>query len=96
MPRVRNQQELLAGQLVLAIQKIWNAQAGEPEAEESEQVMHASHNLLQAAKQGTLPKLLLGKHVVSYLGEEWFQRNSSALQAANELQESTGRAGSEA
>ena len=87
MPRIQDEQEVLAGKLILAIQKVWNEQAGGPEGQRSENVMHAGHTLLQAAKHGTLTELLAGRHVAEYLGQDWFQCNQSALLAADALQE---------
>ena len=88
MSKTRTQQEALAGKLISAVQKCWSEQAGEPQAEESEKVMHASHSLLQAAKAGTLEELLGKKSVIERLGLEWFQANPSALPSALALQES--------
>ena len=88
MPRNRSKQEQLAGKLISAIQGIWSEQAGEPEAPESERIMHASHSLLQAAKQGRLGATLATRSVTEYLSEEWFNTNPSALQHAHALQQS--------
>jgi hypothetical protein len=50
--------------------------------------MHASHSLLQAAKQGALEATLGTRSVTEYLGQQWFNANPSALQYALALQES--------
>jgi hypothetical protein len=92
MPRSRNQQELLAGKLISAIQNVWGQQAGEPQASASEEVMHTSHSLLQAAKQGELTSMLAGRTVIEFLSAEWFAANPAALPYALALQESVNPA----
>lgn len=71
MPRVRDPLELAAGKLVSAIQREWGAEAGEPAAAASEEVMHSSHSLLQAAKQGSIAGVVGSGSVSAYLGEQW-------------------------
>ena len=87
------QSEALAGKLILAIQKQWGAEAGEPESAESEAIMHKSHRLLQAAKTGTLVALLGNASVTEFLGASWFARNQHVLPHARALLESIGRSG---
>jgi hypothetical protein len=84
-------QEVLAGKLISAIQGIWSERAGESEAPASERIMHASHGLLQAAKQRNLGPTLGTRSVIDYLGAEWFHANPSALPYALALQESVGQ-----
>ena len=48
MPREKSESEIAAGRLILAIQKEWGLELGEPEAEQSELVMGRAHELLQA------------------------------------------------
>jgi hypothetical protein len=92
MPRSRNQQELLAGKLISAIQNVWSQQTGEPQASASEEVMNASHSLLQAAKNGELTSMLAGCPITEYLGAEWFAANPAALPYALALQKSVNSA----
>jgi hypothetical protein len=46
-------------------------QAGEPCAEISENVMHRSHALLQAAKQGSISTVVGAGTVADFLGKRW-------------------------
>jgi hypothetical protein len=51
MTSSRTTLEAAAGKLIAAIQKEWGIEAGEPESAASENVMHAAHELLQAASK---------------------------------------------
>jgi hypothetical protein len=71
MPRNRTPLEVAAGKLISAIQREWNEEAGEPYAEISENVMHRSHALLQAAKQGSISTVVGAGTVSDFLGKRW-------------------------
>ena len=71
MPRNRTPLEVAAGKLTSAIQREWSAEAGEPCAEISENVMHRSHALLQAAKQGSISTVVGAGTVADFLGKRW-------------------------
>lgn len=75
MPRHRTPLEVAAGKLILAIQREWSAEAGEPSAVMSEQVMHSSHNLLQAAKRGSIADVVGSGSVSEFLGKQWVQEH---------------------
>jgi hypothetical protein len=79
MGRTRTEIERAAGKLISAIQKEWTSELGKPEAEVSEEVMHTSHDLLQAAKAGSLPSLLSGRSVANYLGKDWVRTHPGVL-----------------
>ena len=86
MRKQRDELEAAAGRLISAIQKEWNAEAGEEVAMESETVMHTSHGLLLAAKSQTLDAELGGRTVAQYLGEDWVRSHSEVARAVQELQ----------
>ena len=71
MSRTRTTLEVAAGKLTSAIQREWSAEAGEPSAALSEQVMHASHSLLQAAKAGSIASVVGLGSVSEFLGKQW-------------------------
>lgn len=74
MPRNRTPLEAAAGKLIAAIQKEWHAEAGEPEAPASEEVMHNSHSLLQAAgREGSIASVIGAGTVAQFLGTQWVQ-----------------------
>jgi len=71
MPRTRTPLEVAAGKLISAIQREWGAEAGDPASVASEQVMHASHELLQAAKVGSIESVIGSGSVSEFLGKQW-------------------------
>src|SRR5205085_11149275 len=74
MPRTRSDLEKAAGKLIAAIQKEWTAEMGTPASGASEQVMHTSHSLLQAAKaEGSIAGIVGNGSVASFLGAAWVQ-----------------------
>jgi len=77
MPRHRTPLEAAAGQLISAIQREWSAEAGEPSFAVSEQVMHSSHDLLQAAKSGSIASVVGPGSVSEFLGRQWVQEHPS-------------------
>lgn len=61
-----------AGKLISAIQKEWGEEAGRPESAVSEEVMHTSHGLLQAAiRDGSIASALGTRTVAEFLGVQW-------------------------
>jgi len=90
MPKHRTPLEAAAGQLVLAIQKEWNAEIGEPTAARSEEVMDLSQTLLQAATTGSLANALASKSVSTFLGEQWVREHPAVLPYVEAL-ETLGR-----
>lgn len=81
--------ETAAGKLISAIQREWHAEAGEPSALESEQVMHSCHGLLQAAKNGSLSAVLGSMTVAQFLGTHWVAAHPNVSAAINELESAT-------
>ena len=71
MPRTRTTLEVAAGKLTSAIQREWNADSGESCADISENVMHRSHLLLQAAKQGSVSQVVGAGTISEFLGKRW-------------------------
>ena len=85
MPRNKTECEKQAGKLISAIQKVWGAQAGEPEADDSERVMDLAHELLQAQDANKMSKHLSGKSVAQYIGEIWLQKHPEVKPIVNQL-----------
>lgn len=75
MPRNRTPLEVAAGKLTSAIQREWSAESGEPCAEISENIMHRSHSLLQAAKQGSIAPVVGTGSVSDFLGKRWVREH---------------------
>jgi hypothetical protein len=75
----RTAQEAAAGKLISAIQKEWTAELGEPCAHQSEQAMSRAHDLLQAAKAGTVRECLNGQTVAQFLGQSWVMQHARVL-----------------
>lgn len=73
MPRNRSPLEVAAGNLISAIQREWQAEAGEPASVVSEGVMNSSHALLQAAKAGSIARAIGSGSVSEFLGKQWVQ-----------------------
>ena len=71
MPHKRTLLEAAAGKLILAIQKEWGEETGESWSAKSEQVLDMSHDLLQAAKTGSIKEILGGGTVAEFLGKQW-------------------------
>lgn len=80
MARSRTPLEAAAGRLIAAIQKEWGIAAGEPWAAESESVMHAAHELLQAAGRfGSIAGVVGSGSISMFLGEQWVQAHPRVL-----------------
>jgi hypothetical protein len=75
MPRHRTPLEAAAGKLISAIQREWSAEAGKPSAALSEEVMHSSHALLQAAKSGSIAGVVGAGAVSEFLGAQWVREH---------------------
>lgn len=71
MSRHRTPLEAAAGQLISAIQREWGAEAGEPSAVISEEVMHSAHALLRAAKGGSIASVVASGSISEFLGRQW-------------------------
>lgn len=72
MPKERTPVEVAAGKLISAIQKEWLEHSGEPASEISEEVMHTSHELLLAAKAGSVERMSV-RSITELLGPTWVQ-----------------------
>jgi hypothetical protein len=88
MPRERSELEKAAGKLISAIQKEWTDEAGLDCAAESEEVMHRSHSLLQAAHGNSFDvSVLNGGSIAQFLGEGWVGRHPRVIPAIKLLHE---------
>jgi len=80
MPRHRTPLEAAAGKLIVAIQKEWASEAGQPWAARSEKVMHSAHALLLAAcKEGSVKSVVGPGSVRTFLGWEWVDAHPDVL-----------------
>ena len=87
MPVKKSEVRKAAGKLVSAIQKEWGDAVGEPEATESEDVMHHSHVLLGANSPNELAVILKGKSIAEYLGVLWVKAHPAVLPYIKKLEE---------
>ncbi len=87
MTKRRTAAEAAAGKLISAIQKEWGEELGEPTADEGEDVMGKGHDLLKAAKESELRKLLSGRTVTEFLGRSWVEGHRSVIPAIEALEE---------
>lgn len=71
MKRARQPLEIAARELVSAIQREWSAEAGGPSSDLTEEVIRASHRLLQAAHTGSLAAVVGQRSVSEFLGRRW-------------------------
>ena len=86
MPREKSESEIAAGRLILAIQKEWVLELGEPKAEQSELVMGRAHELLQARHAVSMLSVLGSKSVAEFLGESWLQSHKGVTSSIYELE----------
>lgn len=87
MPRDRTPLEKAAGKLISAIQREWTAELGDPQAQTSEAVMHASHSLLQAASaSGSIAGVIGEGSVAGFLGQAWVDAHPSVLPSIGALE----------
>ena len=71
MSRSRSPLESAAGKLISAIQKEWTSELGEASATLSEEIMHQCHDLLLAAKTGSIQDLIGERTIADFLGRQW-------------------------
>ncbi|MGE0356206.1 MAG: hypothetical protein AB7P08_04755 [Burkholderiales bacterium] len=86
MPKHRSELEAAAGQLVLAVQKEWERDFDGGDMPSHEAAVSASHELLVAAKSGSIDAVLSGRSVATYLGESWVGRHSMVIPFIKRLQ----------
>jgi hypothetical protein len=86
MPRTRTPLETAAGKLVSAISKEWSLEAGETGAELTERVMHTSHSLLNAARQGSIAGVIGSGTVSAFLGKQWVESHPNVWPSIHELE----------
>jgi hypothetical protein len=77
MPKNKSDFQNAVGKLISAIQKEWGGELGNPNAEFSEKVMDAAHDLLQAGSAEKAKELLGSRSVRQYLGDVWVQAHPS-------------------
>jgi hypothetical protein len=78
--------EAATGKLIAAIQKEWSSELGEP-PKESEQVMYACHDLLQAAKKNMLDSILGNKTITDFLGTRWVNPHPKVVPYIQDVEE---------
>jgi hypothetical protein len=81
MPRKRTSLQKATGKLTSSIQKEWGEELGTSTAAESEEVMHRSHELLQAAASGSIENLLGSRTVADFIGKDWVRRHQDVVPA---------------
>jgi hypothetical protein len=91
MTKHRTEAEAAAGKLISAIQKEWGEELGDPVAGESEDAMSKGHDLLKAAKERQIQKLLNGGAIADYIGRSWVGRHRSVIPAIEALEEAISR-----
>lgn len=82
----KNEFQRAAGKLISAIQKEWGEELGEKNADFSEDVMNAAHDILQCENSDNLRRMLGGKNVRQHLGDVWVQRHPNVKPAIAELE----------
>ena len=75
-----------AGKLISAIQREWGEELGEKNADFSEDVMNAAHDILLCRSSDKLRAMLDGKSVKQHLGDVWVQRHPGVKAAIVELE----------
>ncbi|AOF82852.1 hypothetical protein BSY238_196 [Methyloversatilis sp. RAC08] len=91
MTTQRSLLEHAAGKLIAAVQREWHAELGEPGAAASEHVMHACHDLLNAAKDGSLPMMLRNTCISDVIGRTWTAQHPTVQPAIEALEEQLKR-----
>lgn len=87
MTKNRTEMESAAGKLISAIQKEWGNELGKSAAGESEEIMNKGHDLLKAAKENGIEKILDGSRVADYIGRSWVEKHRSVVPAIEALEE---------
>jgi hypothetical protein len=91
MPRrERSPVERAAGKLIVAVQREWTEDMGEPGADASEDAMHKCHTILDAARSGSLEQELCGRTIADYLGRAWVLRHPNVLPAIRDVESLLG------
>lgn len=86
MPKIKSDFQNAAGKLISAVQKEWGEELGNPNAEFSQNVMDAAHDLLQAGSVEKAREILGAKSVRQYLGEVWVQAHPNIKPAVFALE----------
>lgn len=77
----KNELQKVAGKLISVIQKEWGEQLGNKNADFSERVMDAAHDILQAGSVEKARELLGSLTVRQYLGDVWVQSHPDVMPA---------------
>ena len=80
MTKQRTKLEMAAGKLISAIQKEWGNELGESVSDINEDVLGKGHEILQAAKNNCVKKLLNGMSTTQYLGDVWVRKHPQVEQ----------------
>lgn len=86
MTKEKTKLEAAAGKLISAIQEEWGNEAGEPESEESEEVMDKGHHLLAGAKENNVGAVLNGVSVTQFLGDIWVHKHPSVKESISRFE----------
>ena len=86
MPRRKTAADAAAGQLILAVQKVWGRRLGTDQAAAAEAAMNRAHDLHQAARRGTLEHLLGNTTAADFIGRDWIECHPEVKQAVDGLQ----------
>lgn len=81
MAKTKNELQKAAGKLISVIQKEWGEQLGNKNADFSERVMDAAHDILQAGSVEKARELLGSLTVRQYLGDVWVQSHPDVMPA---------------
>jgi hypothetical protein len=87
MTTQRSLLEHAAGKLIAAVQRPWHAELGAPGAAASEHVMHACHDLLNAAEDGSLPMMLRNTCISDVFGRVRTAQHPTIQPAIEALEE---------
>lgn len=75
MPKNKTELQRAVGKLISSIQKEWGNELGEPDAEFSEAVLNAAHDLLPAGTADDMKRILGSRTVRQHLGDLWVQKH---------------------
>ncbi len=95
MPKKKSDFQRAVGKLISAIQKEWGDQLGNPNAEFSENVMNAAHDILQAGSPEKARELLGPLTLRQYLGDVWVQAHPNVKPAISAIEDLLGIKGVE-
>lgn len=81
MVKIKSELQKAAGKLISTIQKEWGEELGNSNANFSERVMDAAHDILQAGSAEQARELLGALTVRQFLGDVWVQSHPEVIPA---------------